>query len=77
MLSADDFENLLAIVRVCVSSNRADLIEPALVGRLHVGEVAARIEAERTTTRAPVAASTDVLANAIRRRFETYAKGGT
>jgi hypothetical protein len=48
MIDVDSFENILSVVRTCVSAGRADLIEQALIDRQHVSAVVARIEAERT-----------------------------
>jgi hypothetical protein len=58
MLSADAFENLLSIVRTCVAAGRAELIEPSLIDRLHVGEVQARIEADKAKPAATLAPAT-------------------
>jgi hypothetical protein len=85
MFDADSFENILAIVRLCVASNRGDLIEPSLVDRQHVSAVMAKIEAERTARRpadqgrssldGPTPEQADALAEAVKRRFEAYSKG--
>jgi hypothetical protein len=47
MFDADSFQNIILVVKACVAAGRADLIESALVDRLHVSEVHTRIEAER------------------------------
>jgi len=66
MFDADSFSNIIEVVRCCVRAGRADLIEPALIDRLHVGEVAARIEAERTAAGRPAAAPRSEVAPAAR-----------
>jgi hypothetical protein len=79
MMDVDSFDNILAVVRTCVRAGRSDLIEGALIDRQHVSAVAARIEAERRSARAPVSAagsSGDALAAAVEKRFEAYARGG-
>jgi hypothetical protein len=84
----DSFENIIAIVRTCVQANRADLIEPSLIDRLHNGEVRAKIESERTARPAarpaaaassifgdgPTAEQRDALAAATKRRYEAETK---
>jgi hypothetical protein len=86
MFDVDSFKNILAIVRACVKANRADLIESALINRQHAGEVTARIESERATRPAapsssrsifgePTPEQRDVLAEAVRKRFEQYRTG--
>jgi hypothetical protein len=81
MLDVDSFDNIISIVRACVAANRADLIEPSLIDRLHVGEVATKIESERAARPAaaannsifggPTPAEADALAAAIEKRFRT------
>jgi hypothetical protein len=78
-INDDRFDNILAVVRTCVRAGRADLIEPALIDRQHVSAVAAQIDAERRSSRAPASAagsSGDALAAAVERRFRAYAQGG-
>ena len=83
-----DFDNTLAIVRICVNANRPDLIESALFDRQSASDVramiGATIESERSSR--PAAATTpvfpggptpqqrDALAAAIKRRFEAETK---
>jgi hypothetical protein len=81
-----DFDNTIAIVRLCVNAGRADLIEDALFDRPSVSDLRAKIEAERPTRSpaAPVSRSlfgagptpqqADALAAAIKRRFEAETK---
>ena len=88
MLDVDSFQNILEVVRVCVKANRSDLIEPALVDRLHASEVRDRIATERAAQ--PAAAVTPASRSifgeptpqqramaAGARRLEAMAKGGT
>ena len=80
-----DFNETIAIVRLCVNANRADLIENALFDRQSASDVRAMIggmiESERTSR--PAAATTplfpggptpqqrDALAAALKKRFES------
>jgi hypothetical protein len=82
MLDVDSFQNILEIVRCCVKANRADLIEPALIDRQHVGDVRAKIATERTARPAaasrslfgePTPAQRDALTEAVRRRYAAMA----
>jgi hypothetical protein len=88
MLDRDSFQNLIEVVRCCVAAGRADLIEPSLIDRQHVGEVRAKIESERAARPAPLPAAAannsifggptpDALTAAIKKRFEVQnAKAG-
>ena len=83
-----EFDNTIAIVRLCVNAGRADLIEEALFDGLSASDLRAKIESERTARPAarpaaavrsifgdgPTPEQRDALAAGIKRRFEAETK---
>jgi hypothetical protein len=73
MMRRDD---AIEITELCVLAGKPDKISVFLRSNLSPAEVKARLTAEAPTHAPAAVGSTNALADAIKKRFASYAKGG-